>query len=359
MDPGIAVGRRQSAWALVPVVMFLVLAAASIAWLWLDEAPLIFDPSAHLFSALYFDSFPRDYLNQERQYYPPFVHVVFATLLRFTDYRIDLSVGIIDLFFLGVLLGSTYALGKDLWSPRAGAFATILLALYPATYIHSRSLLLDLPLTAMVAAAMLALVKSRRLSDPGWSTALGLSCAVGILTKQMFVAVIIGPLAYDLLRSPREIPRLDCVAYAVIPTVFAFGWWYVPRMDWFLGEYRDIQEAYARSRGDPDTWGFTGLTYYLVGTWHQTTLVFAVLWIGMLPWFLRVSNRGICAHLVDRRGAQRDAACVEGQPVLNAGASSARAHDRRGFGSDAQWCHRTCRRQRIWVRTALGSILWR
>ncbi len=278
---------------LVPVVMFLLLAAVSIAWLAADEAPLIFDPSAHLFSSIFFDSFPGRYLSEERQFYPPLVHVFFATSLRFTNYSIDASIGVVALFFVAVLLASTYLIGVERWSPRVGAFATILLALYPATYIHSRSLLLDLPLMAMVAAAVLALLRARGFQNLAWSAGFGVLCAIGLLTKQAFLLAIIAPLAYELLRAPRHKTTALHLGLALLPVIVVLLWWYLPRVDWFFGDYRTAQEDYARSRGDPDTWSLLGLTYYLQGTWYQTTLLFAVLWLAMLPFFLRATSRGL------------------------------------------------------------------
>lgn len=280
-------------WSFLPPVVFLGLAAVSIAWLALDKAPLIFDPSAHLFSALYFDSFPDQYLSEERQFYPPLVHILTATVLALSGYNVDLAIGVVALSFLAIMLASTYGIGRRLWTPRVGALATIVLALYPATYIHARSLLLDLPLTAMVTLSVWMLLESRRFSDPAWSLAFGLSCAAGLLTKQMFAAAMVVPVAYELLRNPRRAPSLMAVGAALAPIAVVFAWWYAPRFDWFLGDYRMIQESYADTRGDTETLTWQGLTYYLRGTWHQTTLALAVVWVATLPFSLRAKNAGL------------------------------------------------------------------
>lgn len=283
----------QLRWSFVPPVVFLALAATSIVWLTLDEAPLIFDPSAHLFSALYFDSFPGRYLSEERQFYPPLVHVLTATVLALSGYNVDLAIGAVALFFLAIMLASTYAIGERLWNPRVGALATVVLALYPATYIHARSLLLDLPLTAMVTLSVWTLLESRRFTNSSWSLAFGVGCAVGLLTKQMFAAAIVVPVAYELLRSPRRVPSIAALGLALVPILTVVVWWYVPRFDWFLGDYRKIQESYADARGDTETLTWQGVTYYLRGTWHQTTLALAVLWVATLPFTLRARNVGL------------------------------------------------------------------
>ena len=284
---------EDSRWFLAPAGAFIALALVCVTWLALDDAPLVFDPSAHLFGALLFDSAPGAYLSEERPYYPPLVHILMATALSFSGYNIDVSVGVLSLLFLAIALASTFAIGRLVWSPRVGAFAAIILALYPATYIHGRSLMLDLPLMAMTACAVWMLLLTQRFSSPGWSLAFGLACAAGLVTKQMFAAVIILPALYELFRRPWRAPSVLSLVLALAPIFTVVAWWYVPRLDWFFGDYREIQEAYARGRGDPDTLSWHGLTYYLVGTWHQATLPFAILWVVMLVPFMRSAPRGL------------------------------------------------------------------
>jgi hypothetical protein len=274
------------------MLVFAAVAAVSAGWLVRDRAPLVFDQLSHLQSSLFFDSFPRDYLTEERQFYPPAVHVVFTTLLRLTGYRFDAAIGALGIGSLAVVMWATYGIGAELWSRRAGAYAAALIALYPAVYVHSRSLLLDLPLTAVVAVSLLALLRSRALTEPRWSAVFGLACAVGLLTKQMFLAAIIPPLAFELLRRRGQHGSLACIALAFVPPLVVLGAWYAPRLGWFFGDYREQQEAYARARGDPSTWSVLGLTYYLRGTWHETTFELAALWVVALPLFLRMRKRG-------------------------------------------------------------------
>jgi hypothetical protein len=277
----------RSPWAAVPAVAWLALAAITVAWLAVDRAPLVADQVAHVSGAIEFTEEPRAYLTRERQFYPPLWEALTGAILVLTNWRLDSAVAVTNLAALALLLGSTYAIGCLLASPRVGALASALLAVYPAVYVHARAPMLDVPLAAFVAAAVLCLLSARGFTDRRWSLAFGLVSGLGWLTKQAFVADIALPLLVVSLAAPRRHETAMNAAMAIVLFLAIALPWYIPRVGWFLGDYADIQRDYAHSRGDVETMSLFGLAYYVYGTWHQTTLVLALAAAAALPLAVR------------------------------------------------------------------------
>jgi 4-amino-4-deoxy-L-arabinose transferase-like glycosyltransferase len=232
-------------------------------------------------------------LGADRPYYPPAVYALLGTALGLTSFRLDTSIALVNLAYSGVLLSSTYLLGRDLWSARAGGLAAGLVALYPAVFVHARAPMLDLPLAAITTASVLALVRSDAFRDRRWVLAFGAVAGLGCLTKQAYLFAIAGSLVLAVAMQVRtRTQALHLVASLTLAAAIALPW-YAPRLDWFLGDYADIQSNYARSRGDPETLSALGLAYYIIGTWHQTSVVLALAWVATLPWFLRSRERAM------------------------------------------------------------------
>jgi hypothetical protein len=280
-------------WALLPAVTFVVITWVTVIWLALDRAPLFYDPVDHVSSALDFLNHPVEYLTREHQWYPPAVHVLLGAALALTRYDLDAAIAIVNVAFFAVLVAATLAIGAELWSRRVGAIAAVLVSFYPATFVHLRFPMLDLPLTAMVTVSLLALIKSRSFQDRRWSAAFGILAGLGCLTKQSYVFVAALPVLYVLFTAPRCKRTLVNLAIAGLPALLIALPWYLPRLHWFLGPWAEEQRAFARSRGDVGTFTPFGLIYYLVGTWHQTSLALALLWILTLPLFLQSERRAL------------------------------------------------------------------
>jgi len=278
-------------WALLPAVTFVGITWVTIIWLALDRAPLFYDPVDHVSSALGFLNDPIGYLTREQQWYPPAIHVLLGIALALTGYELDAAIAIVNVAFFAVLVAATFGIGAELWSRRVGAIAALLVSLYPATFVHLRFPMLDLPLTAMVAASLFALIKSRSFQDRRWSAAFGILAGLGCLTKQSYVFVVALPVLYVVFTAPRRKRTLVNLAIAALPALLIALPWYLPRLHWFLGYWAQDHALAAKTEGDPKTFTPLGLLYYLIGTWHQTSLFFALLWLLTLPFFLRSERR--------------------------------------------------------------------
>lgn len=274
-------------WALVPTLTFVGVTWVTVMWLALDRALLFYDPVDHISSAVSFVNHPIEYLTREQQWYPPVVHVLLGATLVLTQYDLDSTIAIVNIAFFALLLAATFAIGAELWSRRVGAIAALLLSFYPATFVHLRVPMLDVPLTAMVAVSLFALIKTRSFQDRRWSIAFGVLAGLGALTKQSYVFAVALPVLYAVFTAPRHKQMLANLALAGLPVVLIALPWYAPRLGWFLGPWAEQQSALADERGDIGTFTPFGLIYYLVGTWHQTSFALALLWVLTLPLFLR------------------------------------------------------------------------
>lgn len=290
----LGVDKQLLPWAILPVLTFVGFTWVTVIWLALDRAPLFYDPVAHVSWAQSFLDDPIKYLTVEASKWPPMVHMVLGSGLLLTAYNLDVTIAVVNLSFFAILLTSTFAIGAELWSRRVGATAAVLLALYPATFVHLRFPMLDLPLTAMVAASLFALIKTRSFQDRRWSVAFGVLVGLVALTKQSFAFPLALPVLYAIVTAPRRKETVVNVGLVALPAAVIAAPWYAPRLDWFLGPlapWGEVQIAVANSQGHPETFTPFGLLYYLVGTWHQTSLVFALLWVLMLPLFLRSERK--------------------------------------------------------------------
>ena len=278
-------------WALIPALTFVAVAWVTVIWLALDRAPLFYDPVDHVSLAIDFVNNPVEYLSREHMWYPPFVHVLLGSALAATGYDLDSAIAMVNLAFFAVLLAATFAIGAELWSPRVGAVAALLLAFYPATFVHLRFPMLDLPLAAMVAASMFALIRSRSFQDRRWSVAFGVVAGLGCLTKQSYVFAMALPVLYAVFTTPRRRQTFANLALAGLLAVLIALPWYAPRLGWFLGPWANEQSQVAKTEHDPETFTLFGLLYYVIGTWHQTSFFFALLWLLTVPFFLRSERR--------------------------------------------------------------------
>lgn len=81
----------------------------------------------------------------------------------------------------------TYGMGRWLAGPPAGAVAAVLVVTSPAAVGQCRTTMLDLPLAALTAVSLWALVESERFSRRGWAWAAGATAGLALLTKWSWV----------------------------------------------------------------------------------------------------------------------------------------------------------------------------
>src|SRR5437867_1460805 len=146
----------------------------------------------------------------------------------------------------------------------AAVWACILTTLTPFLIWLSRETLLDYWLAAWVGSALAVLVKTSAFESRRYSVLLGLTCALGMLTKWLFIGFIAGPIGYILVRHRvrRSKRRITNFARTTAIAAIGPGFWYMPNMPRLVRYYFDNAQIGARE-GEPPVISFQSFIYYL------------------------------------------------------------------------------------------------
>jgi len=186
---------------------------ANLAWAAQNTAPPESDANTHVFLSLQF----HDSLGESPG------HLLPRALVRFFNYRnhyppLAYQVGELGWIALGrsllapvlgvapflLLLGvSAYGLGRLMAGRIAGLLAAVMTCTAPVVMDHSRTLFLDLPLTALVAFGVWTLLASRSFQDLRFSRAWGVALGLGMLTKWTFLVFVAVPAAVAAITAFR------------------------------------------------------------------------------------------------------------------------------------------------------------
>lgn len=141
--------------------------------------------------------------------------------------------------FLWILLLATYGIGARLVDRPTGLVAAALLAGYPQVLGFSRIYWMDLPLAALAALCVWALLASDGLARRGAAVGFGLSVGLGMLTKYTLPVFLVGPLIWVLVARVRAWPAPGCarrrlahgllenLSLALLGALLVCGVWYV------------------------------------------------------------------------------------------------------------------------------------
>jgi len=132
--------------------------------------------------------------------YPPAHATVLSLAYRAFGVSKKVANGLSAAFF-AVLLFVVYAIGRAIQPDdrRPALMATLISGCFPALSASARFCNLEMMLTLLVAASVLALLRSDRFSGTFWAIILGLLMGIGFLVKWTFVVFVAGPFAVTLL----------------------------------------------------------------------------------------------------------------------------------------------------------------
>ena len=242
----------------------LYLTAANIVWIVRDTRPPFWDMAGHELGALRIynavensglsglSEIPRQHLTGS---YPPFYHLVVAGTWAIFGKSVDVA-QLANLPALAVLMFATYGIGTTVLSPRLAALAAVITAFYPYLLWISRETIIDYWLTAIVAASMWALIKTKEFSDLRWSMVFGLFAGIGMLTKWTFPFFLIMPAIWYARRNGKNAAAAAAIAAALA------AFWYVPSAS-RLAEFAKLNTAGGVFEGDPDKLTLAALIFYV------------------------------------------------------------------------------------------------
>ena len=188
-------------------ILLLFHATNNYIWLKKDTLPPGWDQAAHLILSLeYFhalttpslDVIPR--LFSVSNYYPPLFHISASPFYLLFGTSDDIAC-MSAIIFLGILIFSTYGIGKRIYNRNTGLLSAFLVSMYPIIFGETREYLIDIPVVAMVALSIYVLLLSNNFKNKRYSILFGITLGLGMLTKWTFIFFIIGPFCYVLFRS--------------------------------------------------------------------------------------------------------------------------------------------------------------
>jgi Dolichyl-phosphate-mannose-protein mannosyltransferase len=247
---------------LLLVAVWATLAAAAAAWLAIDRRPPEWDHANHLERSVLC---ARDLragdvraILERSSFYPPLA--LCLTGVVSLAIPVEAAAGVIMLAFLGLGMAAVYHLGRRLAGEPTGVTAALLFATAPFAVYSSLRLQLDLPLAAMVALALVALLATEDFTRRGPALAFGAACGLGLLTKPTF-ALYVAPSVVLLLLRGRRRALAGAALAAVIAATLSVPW-FGPRLLGLGAQIEARAFAQAAEAGHPDPLTLSGLAFY-------------------------------------------------------------------------------------------------
>jgi 4-amino-4-deoxy-L-arabinose transferase-like glycosyltransferase len=236
-------------------------------WLQRDTRPPVWDMALHQTYALNYlpgaPVPPGTGLWERSGNYPPFVHIVIA--LAYGLFHPGPHIAILANIPATILLfWGVYELALMFAGAGAARWACALTALTPYLIWMSKETILDYWLGAWVVVSLVLLLKTEGFQSRRASVLLGLTCALGLLTKWLFAGFIAVPAAYVIIRDRiwKSDRRLINCADAVLIAAAVAGVWYLPNLPRLIRYYSENAQIGARE-GEPQIISFQSLIYYL------------------------------------------------------------------------------------------------
>jgi len=262
---------RRIIVALVLVAVFVI--GFNLLWILTDQAPPLWDMAGHSFrSAHFYRLLIRPAWGELFFYpsiYPPLVYSLTGVGYLFLGFIDDLPQYSLQIFSL-VLILATFGIARRLIGKNiAGIVAAVLVCLYSLLAHFMRIYDLDMPLTAMTALTIYLLIRTEGFHRRGWTTLLGLSLGLGLLTKWTFAIfalpsvvlviflVLINPF---IVRKGRNLWNLAFLALPLLLIVITP--WYAAHSELIL-KTAEATAGNGFSVPFADRWSWENLVYYV------------------------------------------------------------------------------------------------
>jgi hypothetical protein len=226
-------------WGLVVGIFALVLAALNLWWVfsYRDGYPFDIDEAGYTAFGLV-DYLALDYGGIDAWWDAIQAQPTFAPLIpALTSILVWIHPGALNGFavltgFMVLLVLATYGIGLRLAGPKLGALAALATATLPGTFIFSREYTFALPVAALLASAVYALLRSDGLRSRWWSILCGLALGLMLLSRTMAIvfvpAVLAAAVPAMVIRSHGDLSRrLLNGLLLIVTTVAVAATWYV------------------------------------------------------------------------------------------------------------------------------------
>jgi 4-amino-4-deoxy-L-arabinose transferase-like glycosyltransferase len=241
---------------------FVYLAATNLIWIARDTRPPFWDMAYHATAALrVYDEFAErglaalNAIPKLTGFYPPFYHIVVTVFWAVFGKSID-TARMANLPAVAIVILATYGIGKTLLSPLAAATAGVLVSFYPILLWLSRETIIDYWLTALVALAIWALLRTEQFANRRRSVEFGTVCGIGMLTKWTFPLFVVLPAIWLARRNWRN------AAVAASVAAILAAWWYLPAGT-LLSQFLRQNTSDAIVEGDPNPISWQAVVYYV------------------------------------------------------------------------------------------------
>ena len=257
--------RRRTAleWSLVSAA-FAVIALTIGVWVALDRRPPEWDHANHLQRVVECaDDLARGDVRTvlaRSSFYPPVVPCLagLAYALAPSDAAAAQSV---ILAFLGLGMAAVYALARRFAGGAGGVAAALAFGTAPFVVFSAMRFQLDLPLAAVVALALLLLLRTEDFGHRGASLLLGLVLGAGMLTKPPFAAYLLPPIAWTLARTRGRRAFANATLALLVGALLALPW-YGPRLFGLGPQIANRSFTQAAESGYPETFTAAALRFY-------------------------------------------------------------------------------------------------
>ncbi|MBI3120504.1 MAG: glycosyltransferase family 39 protein [Candidatus Kerfeldbacteria bacterium] len=198
--------RNPTTAVLLAVIM--AIAVSDIVWIRLDQSPPLWDIAGHSQrSVLYAQHLAQGNLLTVLRFdtiYPPFSYVVTSIGFLIAGWNADVPQ--YSLLLWVVLLGvAIYTLARSLYSHAVLAIVAVVVTFsYPLVAHFSRIYDLDFQQTAIVVAAIAALLKTQHFHNKTWSITFAILTGFALLTKWTSGIFLIAPILFVLIETMRR-----------------------------------------------------------------------------------------------------------------------------------------------------------
>lgn len=243
---------------------FAVIAVVVATWVSVNRRPPEWDHANHLERAIEcaHDLAKGDVhaIIGRTSFYPPLVPCAAGLVYRLVPSDAAGAQAVM-LGFLGMGMGATYMLGRMMSGVTAGVAAALLFGSAPFVVFSSLNFQLDLPLAAMVAVALLALLRTDAFNRRGWSLVAGLVFALGMWTKPPFAVYVLPALGMVAWRVRDRRRALNLALAGLVAGALSLPW-YGPRLIGLPAQIGNRSFKQAAESGHPGLLTWAGLGFY-------------------------------------------------------------------------------------------------